>query len=767
MAQNCVKSSANAPAPARRRWLVWLAAGVIVVAGAAVYANSLEGRMFLDDLRSIPENPSIRSLWPLWPVLAPPRATTIEGRPLVNLSLAVNYALGGTDLRGYHALNVIVHVLAALALFGVVRRTLRLPALAGRFGEVATGLALAVALLWEVHPLQTESVTYIVQRCESMVGLFYFLVLYAVIRGVASRHRAAWNAVAVVACLLGMASKEIMVSAPLMVVLYDRVFVWKSFKESLRERWGLYAALAATWGLLALLVVMSGTRGESAGFGLGVSSWDYAATQFGNTVMYLRLSFWPSPLILDYGSDVVKDLWEIVPYAVVVAMLAAGTAVAFRYWPWVGLVGSWFFAILAPTSSVVPLVTQTTAEHRMYLPLAAVVVGVVMAVHLGGGWLLGRLVPSDGRRKVVGPAVGLGLVTVVAGALGYLTVSRNEDYVSERRMWTEVVARRPMNARAYYNLGCALIAESSHREAVRVLTEAIRLAPDYAQSHNNLGAAFTALGRIPEAVAQYRESLRLDPRDGGVRNNYAMALAQLGRLDEAIAQYREVLLMGPGQIGTAGGAGEIAASRAALGAAMSGHGTVFRTRTQVVRAHRNLARILATQGQLDQALAHLREAARIGPDDADAREGIGQVLASQGQFDQAIAEYLEAIRLNPNFPEAYNNLGVALAMQGKYDEAIVQYRNSLRLRPDSPEAHNGLAVVLEVRGQDAEALAHYREALRLKPDYSSAHNNLGIALVKQGKLDEAIAHYREALRLRPDYPEAQKNLAEALARQKK
>ena len=211
---------------------------VVVAAGLLAYHNSFTGPFIFDDLPSIPENPTIRHLWPIWQPLSPPQTggITVEGRPVINLSLAINYALGGYDVRGYHVLNLTIHILAGLTLFGVVRRTLLQPRLRERFGGVANELALAVAVLWTVHPLQTESVTYIVQRAESLMGLFYLLTLYCFIRSVESPRPRVWCGLCLTACAVGMASKEVMASAPLLVMLYDRAFISGSFREAWRRR---------------------------------------------------------------------------------------------------------------------------------------------------------------------------------------------------------------------------------------------------------------------------------------------------------------------------------------------------------------------------------------------------------------------------------------------------------------------------------------------------------------------------------------------------
>ena len=379
--------SANPQSNARSVWQRWLPPIVIVLFAATAYSNSLSGPFIFDDEPSIVENATIRRLSSIESVLNPPAySLTVVGRPIANLTLAINYAWGGLDVRGYHLVNLLVHILAGLALYGIVRRTLSLPTMSASLQASAEPLALTVAALWTVHPLQTESVTYIVQRTESLVGLFYLLTLYSVIRSAGAgspRAEQLWGASAILACLCGMASKEVMVSAPLLAGLYDRIFLCRSFKEVWQRRWWIYVGMAGTWILLGVLIVQSAGRGNSAGFGYGMTPWEYLRTQFGWITHYLVLSVWPNPLVLDYGAATASSWKEIVPHALVVLALFIGTLVAFRRQPWLGFLGIWFFAILAPTSSIVPLFGQTAAEHRMYLPLAAVVTLIVV-----GGWLV-------------------------------------------------------------------------------------------------------------------------------------------------------------------------------------------------------------------------------------------------------------------------------------------------------------------------------------------------------------------------------------------
>jgi protein O-mannosyl-transferase len=356
---------------------LWWRAGLLALAGLLTYWNSFSGSFVLDDVGSIVENRHIREWWRLGGLLMPERELPVAGRPLVNVSFAINYALGGLNVAGYHAWNVAVHLGCALLVFGIVRRTLRLGSLDVWLGGRSLDLAFAIALLWALHPLNTEAVDYVTQRTETMMGLFYLLTMYASVRAARSASWKGWPIVAVGSCAAGMACKESMVTAPAMVVLYDCVFIFKSMKDAIRARWRLYGGLAATWVVLALLLA-SGPRIHSAGFSAGVSPWTYLLNQTVMMVRYLRLAVWPNSLVVNYGWPLPLTLADVVPQAVMVVALLGATIAALIRRPPLGFLGASFFITLAPTSSVVPIATEVGAERRMYLPLIPLVVLTVV-----------------------------------------------------------------------------------------------------------------------------------------------------------------------------------------------------------------------------------------------------------------------------------------------------------------------------------------------------------------------------------------------------
>ena len=433
----------NSPAGDARRGQdrrALFAALVIVLAGAAAYASSFQGVFVFDDNDSIVANTAIRHLWPPW------RFFGSLNRPVVNLTLAINYAIGGLRVGSYHAFNLAVHVLAALTLFGLVRRTLLLPPLRARFGGASTALALAVALLWELHPLQSEAVTYVIQRAESLAGLFCLLTLYCVLRGADSGRPWRWGACAFLACALGMATKQTVAAAPIVVFLYDRAFLAGSFREVLRKRWPIYVGLGATWLLLVPSAVTAvGRPGLSAGFQM--SAWTparYGLTELGVVLHYLRLAFWPSGLCVDYFWRAAQTAGDILPGAAVVGALLAATAAALALRPMWGFLGAWFFLALAPTSSIMPI-ADAAAERRMYLPLAAVIAFMVIGGYaLAERWLRRRTAATG---RISAAALVIVAALVIAATLGALTARRNLVYRSELSIWNDTVSKRPENPR--------------------------------------------------------------------------------------------------------------------------------------------------------------------------------------------------------------------------------------------------------------------------------------------------------------------------------
>ena len=725
------KPSPSSATPASSSWAARPAVAALLIFAAVLFAwsNSFTAPFEFDDHASIIDNATIRHLWPAtW--LRPPTTAgeTVSGRPVLNFTLAVNYAIGGLDVRGYHAVNLLIHAGAALALLGIVRRTLALPFFAAR-PPAGPAFALVVALLWALHPLQVESVTYVVQRAESLAGLLSLLTLYCFIRGTggwsptsgraeegtpakparrsgSTNVSGLWFAGAVASCLLGVGAKETVVVMPVIVLLYDWTFLAGTLRGAWQARGRVYAALVATWLPLAVLVLgFGGNRGGTFSFtpeGFG----HYWVAQLKAVTCYLGLVVWPAPLVFDRAFFRIEHLAEAVPYALVILVLVGATLAGVWKRTAAGFLGACFFIILAP-SSLMPGLLQVIVEHRMYLALAAPV--VLLAA------LAGRLLPRFA-----------GVLAVLAvGALGAATFARNQVYRSTLALWQDTAAKSPANPRAHYNLGLELRSAGRTNEAVIEFERTLALQPNHALAYFELGKIDLRASRWLEAAGYFQAALAADPHFVDARVNFAESLAGLDRPGDAIAQYRAALAEDP----------------------------------DAADIRTNLAGLLVQQDQLAEGAAMLREVIAKVPDLAEAHYHLGIALAKSGAADAAEAEFRTTVRLKPAFPAAQRALGNALAARGDAPGAEAAYREALRLDDDdAAETWYALGNLEAKQQRFAEAMGAYRAALERDPDHVPARNNLANCQLATGRFDDAIAGYEAVLRARPGDPTVQRNL---------
>ncbi len=564
---------------ARRRFLGTAGALLLIVVGLFVYRDSPAGAWIFDDFPQIVQNPHIRRFPPARTFLANTR------RPLLYVTFAWNHALGGTDPRGYHIVNLGVHLAAACVLFVFLRATFdRLHPLSP-LRRASPGLALTTALLWETHPLLTQAVTYVVQRAESLAALFYLLTLTAASRFFRRPGPGAWTATAVFA-LCGVLVKETVITVPLVVWVYDRTFVSGGWRAALRRHAALYGAfLPMTSAAVGLLITARPEAVPTAGFGLpGVDPLRYLSTQAGVLFHYLRLVFWPRPLIFDYGWPLVDSAGEALSALMGLGALL-GTLGLLRRSPVLGAAPAAFFLMLAPSSSVIPL-KDPAFEYRMYLPSACVLAFVVSL-----GWIVLRRIPRRG--------VGLGAAGVlVFGALvGWSreTIHRNRMYRDPAAVWRDVLVHRPDNPRAHNNLGEILLRRGRIAEAVGHFQRALDLDPSYADVWANLGAAYARSGDPRRAVIFCRQAVALDPGFALAYNNLGAALADLGRYEEAVPFYEKAIALDFREAG------------------------VFH----------NLGAAYARIGRRQDAVEAMRAALRIDPDDAATRRDLAEILRNR------------------------------------------------------------------------------------------------------------------------------------------
>lgn len=597
--------------------------GVLVVTAVfALYLPTLSHPFVFDDVPELVQNPDVLSLKGCLETVSHSQNTGLSGRPAACLTFWANVKAADFSVRGFHLVNILIHALAACTLYGIVRRSFN--RIQPAAGEISVFLAGLIALLWAVHPLQTESVTYVIQRIESLAGLWFLLTVYSAIRSWDCRKPTLWGFVSFVGCAAGMLTKETMVTAPLIVLLYDKVFLAHSLNGMHRSRRRLHIALACTWAIPILLNVNS-PRGTSAGLGLGVSVLDNLRTQAGVILYYLRLSFWPFPQAISYSDWPIVREWlpALAPGLAIITLLTVSVIGLIRR-TWWGFCGAWFFLILAPSSSFIPIVTEPAAERRMYLPLAAVVVVCFFAVYQA----LRVFVKSPKIKQATGLALSLSLISYLSAA----TFLRNAQYATVESILTSTLnvrpgdelvrgalldefiykqridearsvlegglVRNPRSFLLYDNWARAMNNIGRHDDAARFFSKAIEIRPDHYPSLSGMGISLLATGQYTKALPYLQRASQIAPKSHSIRGNLAVALEGSGQIEAAIEELRTALTLKP----------------------------------TYAEGHYNLARILESRGQIDEAIQHFEIASKLRPDDTEFQEKLEAALRTKNHL---------------------------------------------------------------------------------------------------------------------------------------
>ncbi|MGE5215380.1 MAG: tetratricopeptide repeat protein [Chloroflexota bacterium] len=651
---------------------------LIAAVGILAYSNTFYAPFVFDDTSSIVGNRVIRNMANF---LTNRTGYKYNPRRFVGyLSFAFNYWLGGVNVVGYHIFNLAVHLGAAMLVYCFCRLSFQTPFLReSRFARGSPLIALVAALLFVAHPLQTEAVTYVVQRLASLATLFYLaaLVLYIKARlaqeteGEGFKKFILLYSLSLLFVVIAMKTKEIAFTLPITIMLYDFFF----FPGPGPKRLFLFLPMALTLLIIPASLMDTGKPvGEllsdvsehtrAAGWSLTRSN--YLATQFRVIVTYVRLLFLPGRQNFDYDYPVYHSFFVpqvYLSFFFLAGLLCLGVYSYFKSSRKIPKAQNshrqakepeqhsispsetstaelrliafgifWFFITLAVESSIIPI-ADVIVEHRVYLPS----VGACIAVALAGAILTRRFSFQT----------TISILVIVVGVLAALTWNRNAVYADEATLWRDSIAKSPGKPRPQSNLGYVLMARGQLNQAIEHFRTALRLNPAYEPAYNNLGYAFSTMGRADEAIEQFRKVLTLNPTN--------------------------------------------------------------------VDAHYNLGAALAKKGLSDQAVKEYVLALRLKPDDIGARNNLGIEYDKLGLVDEAIVEYQKVLALDPEYVEALYNLGVAFQQKRLFDQAVKQYQTALKLNPKYAEAHNNLAAIYGMAGLLDQAMNHIQAATRLQP----------------------------------------------------
>jgi Tfp pilus assembly protein PilF len=543
----------------------------IILTGIVLYANTFDVPFYLDDFRNINDNKAIQiQSLNFGSITAAATESPLSGRPLANISFALNYYWGGLNVFGYHLVNSIIHIITGLTLFLFFRLTFETPALRTKYhsGHLIAFLA---AVLWLAHPIQTQSVTYVVQRMNSMATMFYILAFWSYAKGrFASKQKTSifYFGGTFAAWLLAMGSKEIAATLPFILFLYEWVFFQKGEIVWLKRKMPYLA------GLIVILLV-------AVIFYLGKEPWDYllnsyefrhfspkerVLTQFRIVFFYVSLLLFPVPWRLGLEHDFTLSTSFFQPLSTAVfftgiVILIVYALADIRRRPLLSFSILWFLGNQVIESSIIPL--ELVFEHRMYLPSMFFFLPVCTIILQ--------------RRSTM--KIALAFVVCSSVLFGAATYARNNDWKDPVHFWQKNIEHAPKNVRAHNNLGEVLLRQGRFAESMRYLEEAVRLNPFFFPAHNNLGMVHLRQRNLTEAVKHFqkalfynkdlfeahlnlggiygemgnyqlglthlREAVRIDPASASAHNNIANLLQLLGRYDESIFHYDEALKINP------------------------------------------------------------------------------------------------------------------------------------------------------------------------------------------------------------------------------
>jgi len=527
--------------PSRLRSLLARPAAVLLIPlllATAAYWRVLDGEFQFDDTHTVERHLAVKDLGAF---LRNNFVAEYGQRPVTDLTFAFNYAVGGLEPWNYHLTNLVIHLAAAVLVWAFTRAVLRLAGAAR-----AEWVAVAVAGIFALHPIQSQAVSYISQRAESLGSALYVATLLVLLaaerRGLTARGAPLWAA-AFACFVVALGAKAIAVTLPVAWLLLAAVVPAPERRAEIlpwRHRALAVLPFLAFDAFFAARAMGMNAGSAHAGFSVpGLPPWTYFMTQLRVVVVYLRLLFWPAGQNVDWDFPISRSLAEtgVVLSGLFLLALAGGAVAAAlvarrRSGPGAGAARVaaygvlWFFVALSVTSSFVPL-ADVIVEHRVYLAcwgiFAAVAVGVERAL---------AFVPPP--RALAAAAAVLAVTWAAPAAALY---RRNAVWETRRALWTDSVEKSPLKGRVHLSLGYAALQEGKLEESVQMNSVALKLVGNdlglELQILRNLGAGYVLLGRLDEAESVLRAAAAKGHWDADVLNNLAVTLAAKRNLDEA------------------------------------------------------------------------------------------------------------------------------------------------------------------------------------------------------------------------------------------
>ncbi len=699
---------------------------VLLSLGTLAYWNSFDVPLVFDDLLTIQRNAGVR-FGDYFSV------NLLSGRSLLYWTFAANYFLHGQDVWGYHLVNLILHLLNGVLIYFVARHILELVMEDSRRSR---SFAMLAAGFFLVHPVQTESVTYVSSRSELLSTFFYIGAVLIFIKTPTRRIGFLLSLAVAFVFFLGIASKETVISLPATLFVYDFIFLSGASLRSVLARWRFYlpfVAGAVVVGYRLLSVTLVGSVGADA---VGhLPPWNYFLTQLRVIVRYIQITLLPVGLNVDYDfkpSFLLTQPAVLASLAVILVLVGLGWYLRRRE-PIFSFSIFWFFLTLAPTSIVVPIL-DTIFEHRLYLPMVGVCLSFPLVVERVWGVVKERF---HFRLKTVQTCAGLLLVLMVA------TILRNEVWRDERRLWADVISKSPDKARGYNILAMTHFKSGEYEQALEVAERGLERIPygrrDFLETIGNL---YLRLGRIDEAAEAFlKTTVDVSPVQESMGYNNLGVTYQF--MWQQLRSKRDQM---PEQEFLREKARVLTLARDAFARSVEIDPDQFSALDSYVNVSYELGKgreIWAEQA----ALLEQEETFR-------SRYILGKVAFLLDDFQTATDQFDLAIQLDPSKRLPWFNYGYALRRLGRSADALEKYMQAIRVDPLFIEAHHNAAQIYMEGGQLEEAVDHFEEVLRILPKHVSTHVHLAKIYMRRANWDVAREHLRIVLDVSPEHQEA-------------
>lgn len=536
---------------------------LILILVILAYSNSFLVPFLFDDIQNIVDNPLIKSpdLIIDSSVYCSQNINIVEQESLCHsfktrligyYSFALNYKIHDLNVFGYHAFNLLIHVINGLLLYFFVLYTLNTTVLKQSKVNNITFIALSTTLLFILHPIQTQAVTYIVQRFTSLATTFYLfsLVMYVKwrITNINSKLKVIFYFTSIVSAVLSMKTKEIAFTLPFIITMYEFFFLEGKVRSRLLFLLPFYIALL----IIPLSIIevnkpienLISEINESTRIMTSMSRWDYLYTQFRVILTYIRLVFLPVGQNLDYDYPISKSFFDIevfFSFLVLFIIFLYAVYLLFRsrhenkFLRVISFGIFWFFITLSVESSIIPI-ADVIFEHRLYLPSVGIFVAIVFAVFF-------FINKGENRNQIV--FMTAIILFVLSILLGSITYARNITWKDEIRLWNDVVVKSPKKARGYNNLGFAYEKKGFYYEALENYNKAIIINPDFDDAYYNRANAYSKIGLYDNAIYNYTKAILINPSYVQAYNNRGAVYSLKGEIDKAIEDFSQSIYINP------------------------------------------------------------------------------------------------------------------------------------------------------------------------------------------------------------------------------